>query len=44
VRDAYHRLEVAEAYAKTCWVATALGGVKPLSAEEIADLPSPTFD
>ena len=44
VRDAYHRLEVAEAYAKTCWAATALGGVKPLVAEEIADLPTPSFD
>jgi len=44
VQDAYHRLEVAEAYAKTCWAAEALGGVKPLSAAAIADLPSPSFD
>lgn len=44
VRDAYHRLEVAEAYAKTCWVAEALGGVKSLSSAAIAELPSPTFD
>ncbi|HTW25911.1 MAG TPA: class II aldolase/adducin family protein [Acetobacteraceae bacterium] len=44
VRDAYHRLEVAEAYAKTCWAAEALGGVRPLSADAIADLPSPVFE
>ncbi len=44
VREAYHRLEVVEAYAKTCWAAEALGGVKPLTAADIADLPSPTFD
>lgn len=43
IRDAYHRLEVGEAYAKTCWAAQALGGVIPLGKEEIADLPSPCF-
>jgi L-fuculose-phosphate aldolase len=44
VLEAYQRLEVVEAYAKTCWAAEALGGVRPLSAEQIADLPSPRFD
>ena len=44
VRDAYHRLEVAEAYAKTVWAARALGGVQQLTEAQIADLPSPVFD
>jgi L-fuculose-phosphate aldolase len=43
VREAYQRLEVVEAYAKTVWAAAALGGVKPLSRSAIDDLPSPTF-
>jgi len=43
VREAYHRLEVIEAYAKTVWVAESLGGVKPLPQSAIDDLPSPTF-
>lgn len=43
VREAYHRLEVLEAYAKTVWVAESLGGVKPLPQSAIDDLPSPTF-
>ncbi|MCP4384017.1 MAG: class II aldolase/adducin family protein [Hyphomicrobiales bacterium] len=44
VREAYNRLEVVEAYARTCWAAETLGGVKPLGPAEIADLPSPSFD
>ena len=44
VRDAFHRLEVAEAYAKTVWAGKAFGGVQPLTAEQVADLPSPSFD
>jgi L-fuculose-phosphate aldolase len=44
VLQAYQRLEVVEAYARTCWAAEALGGVKPLSVEAIADLPEPVFD
>ncbi|MDH3659251.1 MAG: class II aldolase/adducin family protein [Alphaproteobacteria bacterium] len=44
VREAYHRLEVVEAYAKTVWAAEALGGVHPLSPEDVADLPAPRFD
>jgi L-fuculose-phosphate aldolase len=43
VREAYHRLEIVEAYAKTVWVAAALGGVKPLPRSAIDDLPAPTF-
>ena len=43
VREAYQRLEVVEAYAKTVWAAAALGGVKPLPQSAIDDLPSPTF-
>jgi L-fuculose-phosphate aldolase len=43
VLQAYQRLEVVEAYARTCWAAEALGGVKRLSAESIADLPMPAF-
>lgn len=43
VREAYHRLEVVEAYAKTVWAAAALGGVQPLPRSAIDDLPSPTF-
>jgi L-fuculose-phosphate aldolase len=43
VREAYHRLEVVEAYAKMVWAAAALGGVKPLPRSAIDDLPSPTF-
>jgi len=43
VREAYHRLEVIEAYAKTVWVAESLGGVKPLPRSAIDDLPSPSF-
>ena len=44
VKDAYHRLEVAEAYAKTIWAAEALGGVKPMTMAQIADLPTPSFE
>ena len=44
VRDAYHRLEVCEAYAKTVWAAELIGGVKPLTKEQIEDLPLPSFD
>jgi L-fuculose-phosphate aldolase len=43
VREAYHRLEVVEAYAKTVWAAASLGGVKPLPRAAIDDLPSPSF-
>ena len=43
VREAYQRLEVVEAYAKTVWAAALLGGVKPLSRALIDDLPSPSF-
>jgi L-fuculose-phosphate aldolase len=43
IREAYYRLEVVEAYAKTVWAAAALGGVKPLPRSAIDDLPSPTF-
>jgi L-fuculose-phosphate aldolase len=43
VREAYQRLEVVEAYAKTVWAAASLGGVKPLPRAAIEDLPSPTF-
>jgi L-fuculose-phosphate aldolase len=44
VRDAYHRLEVAEAYAKTAWAAESLGGMQSLTPAQIADLPEPSFD
>lgn len=44
VRDAYHRLQVAEAYAKTVWAAEALGGVQPMTLAQIADLPLPSFE
>lgn len=44
VRDAYHRLEVTEAYAKTVWAAEALGGVKPMTPDQVADLPPPSFE
>jgi L-fuculose-phosphate aldolase len=43
ILEAYQRLEVVEAYAKTVWAAAALGGVKPLPQSAINDLPSPTF-
>ena len=43
VSEAYQRLEVVEAYSKTCWAAEALGGVKPMTAADIADLPEPSF-
>jgi L-fuculose-phosphate aldolase len=43
VLEAYQRLEVVEAYAQTCWAAETLGGVKPLTQDQIADLPSPRF-
>ena len=43
ISEAYQRLEVVEAYAKTVWAAAALGGVKPLPQCAIDDLPSPTF-
>jgi L-fuculose-phosphate aldolase len=43
VLEAYQRLEVVEAYAKTVWAASALGGVKPLPKPAIDELPSPTF-
>jgi L-fuculose-phosphate aldolase len=38
VREAYHRLEVVEAYAKTVWAAAALGGVQPLPASHLKRL------
>jgi len=44
VRDAYHRLQVAEAYAKTVWAAQSLGGVKPMTMAQIADLPLPSYE
>ncbi len=44
VRDAYHRLQVAESYAKTIWAAEALGGVQPLTSDQIEDLPKPCYD
>lgn len=44
VRDAYHRLQVAEAYAKTVWAAESLGGVQPMTLAQIADLPQPSFE
>ena len=44
VRDAFHRLQVAEAYAKTVWAAETLGGVQPLTPAQIADLPQPSFE
>ncbi|WP_051644938.1 class II aldolase/adducin family protein [Labrenzia sp. DG1229] len=44
VRDAFHRLQVAEAYAKTVWAAKTLGGVQPMTADQIADLPLPSFN
>ena len=43
VLEAYQRLEVVEAYAKTCWAAETLGGVKPMTAADIADLPVPSL-
>lgn len=43
VLEAYHRLEVVESYARTCWAAETLGGVKPMSAADIADLPVPSY-
>ena len=43
VLEAYQRLEVVEAYSKTCWAAESLGGVKPMTAADIADLPVPSF-
>ena len=44
VRDAYHHLEVTEAYAKTVWAAELIGGVRKLTKEQIEDLPVPSFD
>ena len=44
VREAYHRLEVTEAYAKTVWAAELIGGVKKLTKEQISGLPVPSFD
>ena len=44
VRDALHRLQVAEAYAQTVWAAEAVGGVKPMTPAQIADLPKPSFE
>ena len=44
VRDAFHRLQVAEAYAKTVWAAETLGGVKPMTMAQVADLPLPSFE
>ena len=44
VRDAFHKLEVAESYAKTVCAAEILGGVRPLTPDQIADLPLPLFD
>ena len=43
VEEAYYRLEVVEAYAKTVWAAEALGGARPLRDDQIADLPRATF-
>jgi len=44
VRDAFHRLQVAEAYARTVWAAETLGGVKPMTMAQVADLPLPSFE
>ena len=47
VRDAYHRLQVSEAYANIVWAAKALGGVKPIKPEKIDELLNiikPSFD
>jgi len=44
VRDAYHRLEVGEAYAKTAWAAQTFGGMQLLTPEQVADLPEASFD
>lgn len=44
VREAYHRLQVAEAYAKTIWAAEALGGAQPLTEAQITALPLPSFE
>jgi len=47
VRDAYHRLQVSEAYANIVWAAKALGGVKPINTEKIDELlkmVKPSFD
>jgi L-fuculose-phosphate aldolase len=43
VLEAYQRLEVVEAYSKMCWAAESLGGMKPMSAADIADLPVPSL-
>lgn len=43
VLEAYQRLEVVEAYAKTCWAAETIGGVKAMSAADIGDLPVPSY-
>lgn len=44
VRDAFHRLQVAESYAKTVWAAEAIGGVQAMTMAQIADLPLPSFE
>ena len=44
VRDAYHRLQVAEAYARTVWAAETLGGVQPMTLAQVADLPLPSYE
>ena len=38
VSDAYHRLQVSEAYANIVWAAKTLGGVKPIKKEKINEL------
>src|SRR5215468_10259607 len=43
VCEAYQRLEVVEAYAKTVWAAALPGGIKPLFRALIDVLPSPSF-
>ena len=43
VLEAYHRLEVVESYSRTCWAAETIGGVKPMTAADIADLPVPSL-
>jgi Ribulose-5-phosphate 4-epimerase and related epimerases and aldolases len=43
LHEAYYRLEVLEAYAKTMFFAKLLGGPKPLKVSDIQDLPKPSF-
>ena len=47
VHDAFHRLQVSEAYANIVWAAKTLGGVKPIKPEKIDELLNmvkPSFD